>query len=499
MSAHALRLDGIAFAFEGAQPIFSDVNLTITAPWTGLVGPNGAGKSTLLSILAGALPPTEGQVHYTTERPVIAACPQRVDRLTPQIEAFAWDWSKAACVLRDRLALDEGEIERWPTLSPGERKRWQIAAALAARPDLLLLDEPTNHLDAEGRALLVEALARHRGLGVVVSHDRALLDALTSATLRVAGGQVTAWAGGFSEAYGRWTAAAERDLARLTAAQEAARAARRQASAASAALGAGESRDRRRRRAAGPADHDLRGALAKGKAAMGAARGSQRASTLRGEAERLAAEAEALARPAASLGAALKIEAIPCPRPVVVALEAEAVPPCLGPVRCVVGRGDRIWLRGRNGSGKSTLTAALLDACTLPPARVVSVPQMISAEAGAAALDAVRAMPPGPRGQVLQVVAALGVAPDHLLRTPSPSPGELRKLLIALGLGQGAWWLVLDEPTNHLDLPSVLRLQTLLAAYEGALILVTHDEALAGACTDITWRVESGAIVTEAR
>ena len=79
-------------------------------------------------------------------------------------------------------------LERWSTLSPGERKRWQIGAALAREPDVLLLDEPTNHLDAEAREWLVSALRRFRGVGVLVSHDRELLEALTTSTLRVHAG-----------------------------------------------------------------------------------------------------------------------------------------------------------------------------------------------------------------------------------------------------------------------------------------------------------------------
>ena len=61
-------------------------------------------------------------------------------------------------------------------MSPGERKRWQVASALAADPDVLLLDEPTNHLDGEARRGLVEALRRFDGVGLLVSHDRRLLE-----------------------------------------------------------------------------------------------------------------------------------------------------------------------------------------------------------------------------------------------------------------------------------------------------------------------------------
>jgi len=99
---------------------------------------------------------------------------------------------------------------------------------------------------------------------------------------------------------------------------------------------------------------------------------------------------------------------------------------------------------------------------------------------------------------VLSVVAALGSDPARLLAAGAaarPSPGEARKLALALGLGRHAWALVLDEPTNHLDLPAIERLEAALGAYPGALLVVTHDDRLAAAVTRTTWRIASGELV----
>ncbi len=115
--------------------------------------------------------------------------------------------------MRARLELDPVALDRWRTLSPGERKQWQIGAALVGRSDVLLLDEPTNHLDAEARDLLVSALADFTGCGVVVSHDRKLLSELTTRTLRVHGGRVELWNGPYDTARAEWEArAAEQAL-----------------------------------------------------------------------------------------------------------------------------------------------------------------------------------------------------------------------------------------------------------------------------------------------
>jgi hypothetical protein len=88
------------------------------------------------------------------------------------VRRFAVDDGRRAWRQRDQLELEAVTLGRWPTLSRGERKRWQVGAALHAEPDRLLLDEPTNHLDAAARRILVRALERFRGTGVVVSHDR---------------------------------------------------------------------------------------------------------------------------------------------------------------------------------------------------------------------------------------------------------------------------------------------------------------------------------------
>ena len=207
-----LEAHGVGVAFAASSPVIHEVEVRLVPGWYGLVGANGAGKTTLLRVLAGDLAPTEGSVRRAPRDASVVMCPQEVDHVSGDVKALAagdpagGDRRRAA-ELRGRLGLLPGDVERWSTLSPGERKRWQIGAALARAPDVLLLDEPTNHLDGEGRTLLLGALRRFGGVGVVVSHDRALLDELPATTIRVHDARVSLHPGGYAEASRAWEAA----------------------------------------------------------------------------------------------------------------------------------------------------------------------------------------------------------------------------------------------------------------------------------------------------
>jgi ATPase subunit of ABC transporter with duplicated ATPase domains len=164
--------------------------------------------------------------------------------------------------------------------------------------------------------------------------------------------------------------------------------------------------------------------------------------------------------------------------------------PILSVPAITLQRDDRVWISGPNGAGKSTLLRVLAAQLRLPSAEVLALPQELSPTDVRARMLELRALSPEARGHVLNIVAGLGVDPDRLLRSEQPSPGEARKLTIALGFARKARALVLDEPENHLDLPSIERLEAALVEYPGALYLVTHDQTLAERCTDQVYRIE---------
>jgi ATPase subunit of ABC transporter with duplicated ATPase domains len=489
----SLRLEGLAFAWSDAVPLLDPTDLVLPEGFTGLVGENGAGKSSLLRLVAGELPAAAGRVRLEPPGGRIALCPQDVGALGDAEVHLAAREDGEARRLRTALALDPAALARWTTLSPGERRRWQLGAALATDPAVLLLDEPTNHADAAAREALVGALAAFRGVGVVVSHDRALLDALTARTLRLHRGEARLWPGRYAEARALWLAEGRAAREARREAQEAARtAARRLADARRARASADAARSGRRR---DPKDRDSRTLGAKTVVAWAEDRLGRDVGKLRRELAR--AEAAVPDAPdVEELGRSVFVGWSRPARPWLLGLDAAEIRAgpraLLGRTSVRLGRGDRVRLEGGNGAGKTTLLRALLAGSTLPAERVLHLPQELEPGAGAALLREVRALDPAVRGRVLSVVAALGSDPARLLAGGHPSPGEARKLALALGLGRHAWVLVLDEPTNHLDLPAVERLEAALAAYPGALLLVSHDDAFARATTSLRWRIASG-------
>ena len=486
----SLRLVDATFSF-GERRVLDGVHLHLVPGWTGLVGPNGAGKTTLLRILSGALSCSGLQgdadriVHYLD---------QRLDQPSDAVARFAEAWDKRALRLQSRLELDPGGFFRWSTLSLGERRRWQVAAARWVEPDVLLLDEPDNHLDADAREALVRALRGFAGVGVLVSHDRQLLDAVTIRTARIEHGRVEVIDAPWSEADQIWKARQQVALEQLEQAQadrdrslrQLQAATRRQASASRS----------RSLRGVDPRDHDARSMARKHAAAKAEAAHSRTVSRQATRHQSVASRLEGL-EPPEDLGRALHIVHEPCPRRVLAHLDG--VPLLAGPnmlvpeVRLTLERGARVWLRGANGAGKSTLVRLLLDTAQLPNERVLYVPQELREDDAAALLRALNALPPEARGATLSLVAALGIDPARLLATSRPSPGEARKLAVAMGLGTGRWLLVLDEPTHHLDLPSRQRLQAALEQFEGALLLVTHDAKLGATCS-VQWMLSGGSL-----
>lgn len=493
-----LEAHGVGVAWAASAPILKDVSFVLSSGFYGLVGANGAGKTTLLRVLSGELSPAEGNVRLRPGGARVVHCPQAVDEPGADVFELASAYDGFALELKGRLGLEESELARWPTLSPGERKRWQIGAALAREPDVLLLDEPTNHLDTGARERLLDALERFRGIGVVVSHDRAVLERLPGAILRVHEGVVTLHPGCWSEARAAWTAERrEREHAHAAAkstvkgVERRLDVARRKQANAERSLGGA--------RMKGPRDHDARSMGRKVIAGWAEARAGRSVEIARKELERAEARVPSISRDP-TLGGKVFAAYERAPHPILFHLAASELRAgehiVLRDVRVNIARDERVRIAGANGAGKTTLLEALLSAKPRDE-RVLYLPQELSLGVVQRMVGQLAHIDDAERGRVLSVFSALGSDPARLLGRRDQdrsalSPGEARKLALALGLGRHAWALVLDEPTNHFDLPTIERLEAALVDYPGCVVLVTHDDAFARAVTTRTLHVGAG-------
>ena len=466
-----IRLVDVTFAYPQQSSLIKGCTLELRAGWTGLVGRNGEGKSTLLDLVDGTLQAQRGRIDHAA--PSIARCRQRVASCD-DVADFANAWTKNALRWMSLLGLEAEDFWRWDELSPGTRRRWQIGAALAADPGVLLLDEPTNHLDTVGRELLISALSHFEGVGVVVSHDRELLDRLCDATARIHAGEVRLYDGGYSVAREAWRTEAASALAELELAQDRARALKAQLNARSHRHSTAQHALSTRSRMSSVRDSDARSTAAKARAQGAEAGLSRQKRVARAQLERAQVRLAEMDRPEAGPGE-IFVDAERCPR--AVALRFDGCVEVAGRVlvdhiRLEVARDQRLWLRGANGCGKTTLIAAALRSCDLPPHRILHMPQHldpVTVRASFGALDA------DDRQRAIYVGAALCLDVAAVLDGTPLSPGEVRKLAVAVGLVHQPWLIVLDEPTNDLDIDAVERLEAALGAYPGALLLVTHD------------------------
>ena len=474
---HVALLDGAEFALETAERV-------------ALIGRNGTGKSSLLKILAGLDKPDDGLLQverglrrtYVPQEPLFApgvsvfdavsegvrearearerfenhdgVDHDELDRLQTRLEALGgWDWERRVDETLHRLDLDPQQLVE--KLSGGLRKRVALAQALVATPDVLLLDEPTNHLDLDAIDWLAELLRVYRGALILISHDRAFIDATATRIVELDRGVLRSYPGNFSA----YEADKQRELE-----AEALANARADKLLAQEEIWIRKGVEARRTRSVARI---------------------ARLEQLRAQRQARRDQVGQVRLEVATGGQSGKI---------VAALENVTMRygdrVLIDKLTTTILRGDKVGLIGPNGAGKTTLLKLILGqlqptAGTIKLGTNLNVAYFDQMRAGLK-LDATLADTISPGSEWIEIgstrkhiMSYLGdflFAPERAnAKVMSLSGGERNRLLLARLFALPANVLVLDEPTNDLDIDTLELLEELLANYAGTVFLVSHD------------------------
>jgi ATPase subunit of ABC transporter with duplicated ATPase domains len=488
MDSAFLRFHDVSFTYDSSSPaLFRGLEIDFTEGWTGILGANGTGKTTLLLLASGLFKPSIGQIRIPGS---VLYCPQKTDEVPALLPELIESPDGRAGELRGRLEIGDEWAARWDTLSHGERKKAQIAVALWSDPLVLLVDEPTNHVDARTRDELCAGLERFRGIGLLVSHDRELLDRLCQRCLIIDPPRVVLRSGGYTETI----ALDQEENARARERYEQARAQERLLKKRTAAKRQETSRTHARlsKRNIDPKDHDTSRRIDLARFSAKDRTSARQTRELQGRLERASAEAASFDLKK-TYNLSLWFQSERARRDVLFSLEATRLQlggdKVLAIPDLVMRPRDRIGLSGPNGCGKSTFVRYLVGALALPQDRLIYLPQEVSAEDSARITENLGSLPDSELGRAMTVVKLLGSDPDRILASASLSPGEVRKVFLAIGISRVPHLIVMDEPTNHLDVPSIECLTSALAACECGLLLVSHDIRFLERLSETRWEI----------
>lgn len=471
----------------------------------GLIGRNGTGKTTLLRLILGDLSADGGEVTYGARESVGAVAQEApADERTPMAHVLAADRRLAALTAEAETATDPDRIgelharladlgahraearaarilsglgfdeaaQARPVkeFSGGWRMRVALAGALFAEPDILLLDEPTNHLDLESALWLEGYLQSYPRTLILVSHDRGLLNRIPTEILHLFDGKLTLYTGGYD------------DFEAL----------RRERQAHQKALQAKQEAQRRH----------IMSFVDRFRYKASKARQAQSRLKMLERMEPIAVAAE---DPTISFDLP-KPDILPPP---IVTLEEASVgydpaKPVLKRLSLRIDMDDRIALLGANGNGKTTLLKLFagklkpLEGKMRTPSKLevgyFAQNSMEELDPRLSALEQIQALEPMATETKLRAHLGRFGFPQAMADTKIAklSGGEKARLALALICRKHPHLLLLDEPTNHLDIDSRQALIQALAAYEGAVVIVTHDPYLVDATADRLWLVRDG-------
>jgi len=467
-------IDHLHFTYpNSAVPLFENITFQLNQGWTALVGPNGSGKTTLLKLICGILHPDSGTIIISGPR---YYAEQRTDSKPPESIDFLHSNRKMAFRLKSSLKIGDDWLEKWDLLSHGERKRCQIATALFTEPTLLAIDEPSNHLDFNARQVLLEALKGYKGIGLLVSHDRELMDTICMDTIFIDPPRIDIRRTSYTQAAAEREKENQGKIAEHERAEKEVKKLKKKAIRQKEKVARTAKLDSKRhiRRK----DHD-----AKAKKDLGRLTGKDAVQgRIYKRIEKKLENARELQdsidyRKSFSLGIQFQEEGSGRFFPVIIPSGTLM----LGKIKTLkfpeltIQYGDKIGLFGNNGSGKSTFLDHLITTLNLPPDKLIYIPQEIPVSQSRSIIESIHQFNGELKGRMMILISRLGSDPHRLLETDIPTPGEVRKLLLAAGILKHPAMIILDEPTNHMDLPSIECVEQALKECPCTQLLVSHD------------------------
>lgn len=485
----SIVFNNVSFLYESSLvPLFSDITITFSQGWTAITGVNGSGKTTLLQLATGLLQPAKGTISIPDNR---LYCQQRTDHFPDAFEEFMYDFGHHASKLKSLLNIEFAWLNRWDTLSHGERKKIQVAIALWHDPQVLAIDEPANHLDLETRKFLQTALKTYKGIGLLISHDRDLLDMCTS-TVLIKNDRIIFRNCNYSEfmiqekmSEDSLKTEYEKYNRKLKKMEHKYKVKKTEASEANKKL----SKKHLNRK-----DHDAKAkidsARLKGKDTVDTKKAKQYETKIRFIKEKIQDIIIHKKYPSS-----ITINGDRIKRDILLDIPQNTINLAddftLEYPALTITPSDRIALVGNNGSGKSTLMKHIVHSLTLPPSQYLYIPQEITIGKSKTLLHQIRQKKGDELGKLFTIITRLGSDPEKLLQTELSSPGEIRKMVIADGILRNPGLLLLDEPTNHLDLKSVESLEKALNECASSLLFVSHDKHFISRLARKYWVIKS--------
>jgi len=464
------------------MPIFEDLNLEFEQGWSCIVGANGSGKSTLLKLISKEFKAQSGTIKGND---LTYYCPQSTELMPQNLEEFMLTYTSKAFKIRDLLNIQDSWLYSWERLSHGERKRLQLALALFVESDVLLIDEPTNHLDSTSKKIVIEALKSFKGIGILVSHDRELLDTFSNNTIIVKNQKAICYKTFYSNAINEHNKYLEHlqkssikqnhELKKLK------KSIQLQQEKVS------QSKKRMSKKNISKNDSDARNKINLARLTGKDKNDGQAVSKLQTKQKHLL---ESSIKTEKNYNVGITLNATKGKNIFPIAIEKGildiAEDKTLSYPVLAIEQGAKIGIVGDNGSGKSSFIEFLVSSMDLED-EYLYIPQEISEAKGKKIFEEINTLPNEPKGEIYAIIRRLSSDPIKLQESSLPSPGEIRKLIIAKGLLQNPSLIILDEPTNHMDLDSIISLELALREYNGAMIIISHDRVFLDAVVKEIW------------